>query len=131
MTQGIRADRVGDQIRAEVAGMVARELHDPGLGFLTITRVDVTADLQLARVYYTTLGDAAARRNTQRAFERAAPFIRRQLGRRLRLRRAPDLLFVFDESIEHQDRIERLLQEIHEAERSAEPAGKDEDDQPE
>ena len=100
MSQGTRADRVGDQIRAEISDMIARELHDPGFGFLTITRVRVTSDLQLARVYYTTLGDSEARRNTERAFGRASSFIRRQLGRRLRLRRIPELEFVFDESIE-------------------------------
>lgn len=95
--------------------MIARELHDPGLGFLTITRVQVSSDLQHARVYFTTLGDPAARRNTTRALERAASFIRRQLGRRLRLRRIPELEFVFDETVEHQDRIERLLQELRDA----------------
>jgi ribosome-binding factor A len=129
MSQGTRADRVGDQIRAEISDMIARELHDPGFGFLTITRVRVTPDLQLARVYYTTLGDAEARRNTERAFGRAEPFIRRQLGRRLRLRRTPELEFLFDESIEGQDRIERLLQEIHEAGPADAPPPGDDDDE--
>ncbi len=129
MSQGTRADRVGDQIRAEISDMIARELHDPGFGFLTITRVRVTPDLQLARVYYTTLGDAEARRNTDRAFGRASPFIRRQLGQRLRLRRVPELEFVFDESIEGQDRIERLLREIHEAGQPDAPPPGDDDDE--
>ena len=129
MSQGNRPDRVGDQIRAEISDMITRELHDPGLGFLTITHVRVTPDLQLARVYYSTLGDAEARRNTARAFGRASPFIRRQLGRRLRLRRTPELEFVFDESIEQQDRLERLLLEIHEAgPAGAPPAAGDDDD---
>lgn len=126
MSQGSRPDRVADQIRAEVADMIARELHDPGLGFLTITRVQVSPDLQHARVYFTTLGDPAARRNTGRALERAASFLRRQLGRRLRLRRVPELEFVFDETIEQQDRIERLLQELHDEPHSrAEPSNDD------
>jgi len=115
VSQGSRPDRVGDQIRAEIADMIARELHDPGLGFLTITRVQVSPDLQHARIYFTTLGDPAARRNTSRALERASSFMRRQLGRRLRLRRVPELAFVFDETVEHQDRIERLLRELHDA----------------
>ncbi len=129
MAQGTRPDRIGDQIRAEVSDMLVRELHDPGFGFLTITRVRVTPDLQLARVYYTTMGDAEARRTTERAFGRASPFIRRQLGRRLRLRRTPELEFVFDESIEGQDRIERLLQEIHEAGQTDAPPPGDDDDE--
>jgi ribosome-binding factor A len=131
MSQGPRADRVGDQIRAEISDIIARELHDPGFGFLTITRVRVTSDLQVARVYYTTLGDAQARRNTERAFERAAPFIRRQLGRRLRLRRTPELQFLFDDSIEREDRVEQLLREIHDAgQTGAPPPGDDDDEQP-
>ena len=112
MGQGQRPDRVGDQIRAEVSLMIARELRDPGLGFITITRVQVSPDLQHARVYYSALGDKAARLNSGKALDRAAPFMRRQLGQRLRLRHAPALDFVFDESIEQQDRIEQLLREI-------------------
>jgi ribosome-binding factor A len=112
-----RASRVGDQIREEIADLLAREVHDPGVGFLTITRVEVTADLQIARAFYTTMGDAKARQQSARALERATPFLRRQLGRRLRLRRIPELQFLFDESVERQDRIERILQEIQ-AERS-------------
>jgi ribosome-binding factor A len=108
-----RPSRVGDQIRAELADLLAREVHDPGIGFLTITRVTVTVDLHIARVHYTTLGDETARRDSARALQRAAPFLRRQIGRRLRLKRVPELEFFFDESIEQHDRIERILQEIH------------------
>jgi ribosome-binding factor A len=107
-----RSSRVGDQIRVEISDLLAREVHDPGIGFLTVTDVKVTPDLQQARVYYTTMGDDKARRESRRALERATPFLRRQLGRRLRLRRIPELQFFFDESIERQDRIERILQEI-------------------
>ena len=107
-----RPTRVGDQIRQEIADLLAREVHDPGIGFLTITQVSVTSDLQIARVSYTTLGDDKARKDSRKALERATPFLRRQLGRRLRLRRVPELQFFFDESIERHDRIERILQEI-------------------
>jgi ribosome-binding factor A len=115
-----RPDRVGDQIRAEIATLLTREIQDPGIGFLTITRVRVSPDLQQARVYYTTLGDDKARRDSARALQRAAPFLRRQLGRRLRLRHVPELQFLFDESIEGQDRIERIIQDLQ-AERAAHP----------
>ncbi len=87
MGQGSRPERIADQIRAEVTTMISRELHDPGVGFVTVTRVQVTPDLQHARVYYTSLGDSTARRNSARALERAAGFMRRQIGQRLRLRR--------------------------------------------
>ncbi len=114
MSQGARPDRVGDQLRAELSELLMREVHDPGIGFITLTRVQVSPDLQQARVYYSTLGDETARRNTARALGRVAPFLRRRLGARLRLRRVPELHFTFDESIGHQDRIEQIIRELHE-----------------
>jgi len=113
MGQGSRPERVADQVRAEVSSMIARDLRDPGIGFVTITKVSVSPDLHHARIYYTTLGDATARKNTLKALTRAASFMRSQLGQRLRLRRAPELEFEFDESIAHQDRVEQLLQDLH------------------
>jgi len=112
MSQGSRPDRVADQIRGEVASMLARDVHDPGIGFVTITRVTVTPDLQHARIHYTALGDDKARAATAKALVRAQPFLRRQIGSRLRLRRVPDLEFHYDESIAGQDRIEQLLNDI-------------------
>ena len=108
-----RTERLGEQIRAEASEILARHVQDPGLGFITLTRVQVTPDLQIARLYYTTMGDAAARRTTEKALRRAGPFLRRQLGQRLRLRRVPELHFTFDQSIAHQARVEEILQEIH------------------
>ena len=113
MSQGSRPDRVADQIRGELGQLLAREVHDPGIGFVTITRVQVTPDLQHARVFFTALGDERARRNSDRALHRAIPFLRRQIGSRLRLRRVPELEFIYDESIAGQDRIEQLLQDLH------------------
>ena len=101
--------------------MLAREVHDPGLGFVTITRVQVTPDLQHARIYYTALGDEKARTNTGKALGRATPFLRRQIGSRLRLKRVAELEFIYDESIAGQDRIEQLLNEI----RTQDPAARD------
>jgi ribosome-binding factor A len=107
-----RPDRIADQIRSELAELLAREVHDPGVGFVTLTYVKVTPDLQLARVYYTSLGDEKAQRESAKALKRAAPFLRRHLGQRLRLRRVPELEFFYDESIARQDRIEQILQEL-------------------
>ena len=112
MSQGSRPERVADQIRGEVASMLARDVHDPGIGFVTITRVQVTPDLQHARIHYTALGDDKARANTAKALGRASVFLRRQIGSRLRLKRVPELEFLYDESIAGQDRIEQLLNSI-------------------
>ena len=121
MAQGSRPDRVGEEIRHELATMLSREVHDPGIGFVTLTRVKVSPDLQLARVYYTMLGDDAKRRDTERALDRATPFLRRQIGARIRLRRVPEIRFEFDRSVETQDRVERILIDLQ-AERDAREA---------
>lgn len=117
MSQGSRPDRVADQIRGELGQLLTRDVHDPGIGFITLTRVQVSPDLQQARVYYTVLAPSGQEAKTQassaRALERAAPFLRRQIGARLRLRRVPELRFVYDESIAGQDRIEQLLKDLH------------------
>ena len=110
--------------------MLARDVHDPGIGFVTITRVQVTPDLQHARIHYTSLGDDKARANTARALARAAVFLRRQIGSRLRLKRVPELEFLYDESIAGQDRIEQLLNNIRagDASTGAPPPPTDTDD---
>jgi ribosome-binding factor A len=111
--QGSRPARVGDQIREELSELLARHVKDPGIGFITITHVKVSPDLQVARAFYTTLGDEKSRKETAKALDRATPFLRRQIAGRLRLRRAPELAFQFDETIERQQRIEQLIEEIH------------------
>ena len=112
MPPSSRAVRVGDQLRVEITEILARDVHDPGIGFLTVTRVKVTPDLQQARIYYTTLGDEKARKETGKALGRATPFLRRQVARRMTFKRVPELQFFYDESIEQHDRIERILREI-------------------
>jgi ribosome-binding factor A len=126
MSQGSRPDRVADLIRGELAQLLARDVHDPGIGFVTLTRVHLSADLQLARIYYTALsiGNDAAQKTTAHALERATPFLRRQIGARLRLKRVPELKFHYDDSIAGQDRIEQLLNEI----RATAPADPDHTD---
>lgn len=109
-----RPERVADQIRAELTQLLAREVHDPGIGFVTITRVKVTPDLLIARVYYTSYGDGKAQQESGKALARALPFLRRQIGQRIQLRRVPELEFFYDESIARQDRVEQILHDLHE-----------------
>jgi ribosome-binding factor A len=119
MAQGPRPARIGEEIRIELSQLLMREVKDPGVGFITLTEVKVTPDLQIARVYYTTIGDDKARRETRRALERATPFLRRHVGQRLQLRRVPELEFFFDESVERGDRIEQIIRKLHEGEQSS------------
>jgi phosphoesterase RecJ-like protein len=125
MAQGLRPERVGEEIREELASLLARDVHDPGIGFVTLTRVKVSPDLQLARVFYTLLGDERAHKETEKALTRATPFLRRQIGARIRLRRVPELRFEFDRSVENQDRIERILIDLQ-TEREARAAAQEE-----
>ena len=108
-----RSERLGEQIKVEASQVLARDVHDPGVGFVTLTRVRVSPDLQVAHIYYTALGEPTVQRATEKALARVTPFVRRQLAQRLGLRRVPEISFVFDKSIAHQARVEELLQEIH------------------
>lgn len=123
---GNRPERVGEAIRDELSTLLAREVHDPGVGFITLTQVKVSPDLQLARVYYTSMGDEKSLKETAKALGRATAFLRRQIAQRLRLRRAPELQFFYDQSIAHQDRIEQILQDLK-AEAADRPASDDDD----
>jgi ribosome-binding factor A len=124
---GNRPDKVGEQIRIELSQLLARDVHDPGIGFITLTKVSVSPDLQLARVYYTSMGDEKGLRETAKALGRALPFLRRQIAQRVRLRRVPELEFFFDKSVAQHDRIEQILQELK-AEADARPPAPPDDD---
>jgi ribosome-binding factor A len=126
---GNRPDKVGEQIRIELSQLLARDVHDPGIGFITLTKVSVTPDLQLARVYYTTLGDEKAQKETGKALHRAAPFLRRQIAQRVRLRRVPEIEFFYDKSVAQHDRVERILQDLK-AEADARPPAAPDDANP-
>jgi ribosome-binding factor A len=112
MAQGSRPERIGEEIREELSTLLVREVHDPGIGFVTLTRVKVSPDLQMARVFYTVLGDEKAQKATAAALLRATPFLRRHIGARIRLRRVPEIRFEFDKGVENQDRIERILVDL-------------------
>ncbi len=90
-------------------------LKDPRVGFVTVTGVEVTPDLHLARVYFTVFGDDKQRKDSQKGLQSAVPFLRRELAKRLRMRYVPDLLFQFDASLEYGNRIESLIRDIHES----------------
>jgi len=107
-----RADRVADVLLHEVAQIFQQEIKDPRIGFITFTAAKVTSDLQHARVYYTVLGDAPAREQTRRGLESATPFVRREIGQRLRLKSVPELRFQYDETLERNLRVQEILEDI-------------------
>jgi len=107
-----RTERVSDQIRMEIADILMRRVKDPRVGFVTVTAVDVTADLKQAWVYVTVLQQGAQEVETLGALSRAEGFIRGELGRRLTLRYVPALKFVKDTSIDRVTRVLNLLDEV-------------------
>jgi ribosome-binding factor A len=111
-----RIERVAEQIREEASQILASEVADPAVGLVTVSRVKVTPDLSLARIYWTTLGDTAERKKTQKALARAAGYVRHLLSTRMTLRRSPEVVFIFDQSVAAQDRVEEILQELKQQE---------------
>lgn len=116
-----RSSRVAEQIRRELAELIGLELKDPRVGLITLTDVEITPDYAHAKVYFTTLADAAARPRIEAALRRAAGFLRRELGRRIRIHTLPELHFVYDASVERGDRLSRLIDEAVEADRKHQP----------
>ena len=113
MSTPARPERVGSEIQAAVADMLGRgDLRDPRIGFITVTGVKVSPDLRVARVYWSSLGDAAARRGTQEGLDAAKGYVRREVTSRVKLRVSPEIFFVFDGSVEEGDKIDRLLREV-------------------
>jgi len=117
-----RVERVAEQVREEVSQILSTEVADPGIGLVTVTRVRVTPDLSLARVYWTILGDEAERKKTQKALMRAAAYVRHLLSARMSLRRSPEVTFTFDQAVADQNRVEEILFELKQQEAAREAA---------
>jgi len=108
-----RPNRVGEQMKKELSDIIGRKIKDPRIGFVTVTDVQVTGDLQQAKVFISVLGDDEQRENTLKGLAKAKGFIRSEIGHRIRLRKTPEIIFEFDESIDYGNKIENLLHQIH------------------
>jgi ribosome-binding factor A len=120
MTQGARTDRVAEEFREILAEEVQR-LKDPRIGFVTVTGVEVTPDLRRATVYYTVLGDERQERATAAGLRSATAHLRQAIGQQVRLKTTPELEFLVDEAMVRSQRIEEIIERIHEEEK--EPDG--------
>lgn len=109
---GRRQERVGDLIRDEVSDIIRRDMNDPRLGFVSITRVELSPDLRYARLFVSVFADDAERNETVKVLNRAASFVRRTLAPRLRMRTIPELSFRLDHSMEHAENVARILREL-------------------
>ncbi|WP_321531520.1 30S ribosome-binding factor RbfA [uncultured Desulfuromonas sp.] len=106
-----RTYRVAEQIHKEISDIMLRGLRDPRVGFVTITSVDVSSDLRHAKIFFTVMGEESDAEKTQQGLDSAVPFLRRELGKRMKLRHVPDLVFKYDTSIAYGSHIEELLKE--------------------
>ena len=107
-----RHERVATQLQREIALIIHRELKDTSLGFVTITRIELSRDGSHAKVGFSCLGDAQVRAHSQAALDRASGFMRGRLARRLRLKIIPELVFRFDESIARAIEMDEKLDQL-------------------
>ena len=107
-----RTERVDELLRQEIGSIVARDVADPRIGFATITSVETTPDLRHAKVWVSVIGQPSERDATVAALRRAMPFVRHELGTRLRIKRIPDLHVHLDDTAERGTRVLQLLSEL-------------------
>ncbi|CAG4882353.1 Ribosome-binding factor A [Georgfuchsia toluolica] len=106
-----RSERVAEQIRRELAELIRLELKDPRVSLVTITDVEITPDYAHAKVYYTTLASAEQRAVLERGLKHSAGFLRREIGRRVRIHHNPELHFIYDSSVERGSHLSQLIDE--------------------
>lgn len=107
-----RQERVSSRIQEEISELLQKRIRDPRLTYVTVTGVEITADLKLATVFVTALGDQKSRREALAGLQHASRYIRRELAQRLQMRFAPDLRFILDDSWERVARVEALLEKL-------------------
>jgi ribosome-binding factor A len=107
----MRVQRVSELIR-ETLGDLMRKIKDPRIGFVTITEVDVSPDLEIARIFVSILGTQEERENTMQGLESASGYLRKELGHLIRLRKTPKLVFEFDPGIERGAKILKIIEEV-------------------
>ncbi|MCM3739005.1 30S ribosome-binding factor RbfA [Oceanobacillus luteolus] len=109
----LRANRVAEQMKKELGEILTAKIKDPRVGFVTVTDVEVTGDLQQATIYISVLGTDKEKQETLLGLTKAKGFIRSEIGKRIRLRKTPELLFEFDEAYEYGNRIETILRDLN------------------
>lgn len=117
-----RTERVDELLREEIGILLAKEVADPRIGFATITGVETSPDLRHAKVWVSVIGDPRDVKETLRALQQAMGYVRHELGKRLRIRRIPDLHIRLDDTAERGTRVLHLLHELE--------AGRDPDEIP-
>lgn len=120
----VRVEKVQELMKQEISDIILHELKDPRIGFVTVTSVSCTEDLREAKIYVSVMGEEQSVRESLAGLSRALGFVRREIGRRIRLRFTPEISFALDTSLNYSDHIQRILNTIHEDM----PAGEKEED---
>jgi ribosome-binding factor A len=110
--EGKRSEKVADLIHQEISEMLIKTVKDPRIGFVTITRVTVTEDYRLAKVYFSVAGTQEERERSMKGLNSARGYVRKELGRRIRLRHTPEIVFKFDPSIEYAIHIGEVIRHL-------------------
>ncbi|MCG7334008.1 30S ribosome-binding factor RbfA [Sporosarcina sp. ACRSM] len=108
----MRANRVAEQMKKELGAIIGQKLKDPRIGFVTVTDVEVTGDLQQATIFISVLGKEQEKEETLKGLNKAKGFIRTEIGQRIRLRVTPEIKFEFDDSVAYGNRIDTLLRQV-------------------
>jgi ribosome-binding factor A len=116
-----RIARLRELVKKETSAILQREMKDPRIGFVSVTDVELSADLRHAKIFVSIFGDAEAKARTMEGLASAQGFIRTELAKRIRLRYVPDVLFKMDESIERGARVDELLRTVARAEKRHDP----------
>lgn len=111
-----RPERVAQFLKEELSQIIREELKDPRIGFVTITRVDITADLRYARVYVSIMGEEKEKKKTFRGLESARGFMKRIIGDRIRMRYTPEIVFKIDDSIEYNIHLSKVIDGVKKTE---------------
>lgn len=117
-----RTDRIDQLLREEIGAILAKDVGDPRIGFVTVTDVETAPDLSTARIWVSVIGQPAERELSMKALQRALPFVRHELGRRVRLRRIPELQLRIDDTVQRGTRVLQLLAELQAGGVVAEPS---------
>lgn len=110
--EGKRSDRIADLIQKEISQMLMRTLKDPRIGFVTITRVAVSEDCRMAKIYFSVAGSSDEQEKSTEGLNSARGYVRKELGRRIRMKYTPEITFQFDPSIEYAIHIGEVIEQI-------------------
>jgi len=121
--EGKRSEKVADLIHKEISEMLVKRIKDPRIGFITITRVEASEDCRSAKVYFSVTGTREDRERSMKGLSSAKGYVRKELGRRIRLRHTPEIIFKFDPSIEYAIHIEEVIRHLKEDEGEGGNAG--------